>query len=109
MGLNVAMFDASGDLGRGRLELLRHRTQPGFADLGTRCVLFTIGDDRGVVDDLGIEVVDEPEQADFLFTTGLQIPPLTSTTTVRCSSVPWRGNCQWSAPTPTGWPRRAAI
>ena len=76
LGFNVAIFDAVVTSGEAAWQLLRHRTQPGFAELGTRCVLFTINDDRGVVEDLGIEVVDEPEQADFLFTTGLQIPPL---------------------------------
>jgi HAD superfamily hydrolase (TIGR01459 family) len=77
MGLNVAMFDAVVTSGEAAWNLLRHRTQPGFRDLGRRCVLFTIGGDRTVLDDLGIEVVEEPEDADFLFNTGLEIPPRT--------------------------------
>ena len=60
MGLNVAMFDAVVTSGEAAWSLLRHRTQPGFRDLGRRCVLFTIGGDRGVLDDLGIEVVERP-------------------------------------------------
>lgn len=75
MGLNPAMFDAVVTSGEAAWNLLRHRTQPGFRDLGRRCVLFTIGGDRGVLDDLGIEVVDDPADADFLFNTGLEIPP----------------------------------
>ena len=77
MGLNVAMFDAVVTSGEAAWNLLRHRNLPGWRDLGDRCVLFTIGGDRAVLDDLGIEVVDGPEHADFLFNTGLEIPPRT--------------------------------
>ena len=77
MGLEVAMFDAVVTSGEAAWGLLSQRSQPGFRELGRRCVLFTIGGDRGVLDDLGIEVVEEPEDADFLFNTGLEIPPRT--------------------------------
>ena len=77
MGLNVALFDAVVTSGEAAWSLLKHRTQPGFRELGHRCVLFTIGGDRGVLDDLGIEVVEDPADADFLFNTGLEIPPRT--------------------------------
>ena len=77
MGLDTAMFDAVVTSGEAAWNLLRHRTQPGFRDLGRRCVLFTIGGDLGVLDDLGIEVVEDAADADFLFNTGLEIPPRT--------------------------------
>ncbi|HEX6014614.1 MAG TPA: TIGR01459 family HAD-type hydrolase, partial [Geminicoccaceae bacterium] len=77
LGLDVAMLDAVVTSGEAAWNLLRHRSQPGYRDLGRRCVLFTIGGDRGVLDDLGIEVVETPEDADFLFNTGLEIPPRT--------------------------------
>ena len=77
MGLDVAMFDAVVTSGEAAWSLLRHRTQPGWRDLGRRCVLFTIGGDLTVLDELGIEVVEQPEDADFLFNTGLEIPPRT--------------------------------
>jgi HAD superfamily hydrolase (TIGR01459 family) len=77
MGLDVAMLDAVVTSGEAAWNLLRQRSQPGFRDLGRRCVLFTIGGDRAVLDDLGIEVAEEPEDADFLFNTGLEIPPRT--------------------------------
>ncbi len=77
MGLDVAMFDAVVTSGEAAWNLLRHRTQPGYRDLGRRCVLFTIGGDRGVLEDLGIEAVERAEDADFLFNTGLEIPPRT--------------------------------
>ncbi len=77
LGFNLAVFDAVITSGEAAWQLLRHRQQPGFADLGRRCLLFTINDDQGVVEGLGLDLVQEPEQADFLFTTGLEIPPLT--------------------------------
>ena len=77
MGLDVAMFDAVVTSGEAAWNLLRHRTQPGFKDLGRSCVLFTIGGDQAVIEDLGIEVVERADDADFLFNTGLEIPPRT--------------------------------
>lgn len=77
MGLDLGMFDAVVTSGEAAWSLLRQHSQPGWRDLGRRCVLFTIGGDRTVLDDLGIAVVDEPEDADFLFNTGLEIPPRT--------------------------------
>lgn len=77
MGLDVTLFDAVVTSGEAAWHLLEQRTQPGYRGLGRRCVLFTIGGDRGVLDGLGIEVVERPEEADFLFNTGLEIPPRT--------------------------------
>ena len=77
MGINVAMFDAVVTSGEAAWNLLRHRNQPGFRELGRRCVLFTIGGDQAVLDDLGIEVVEDAQDADFIFNTGLEIPPRT--------------------------------
>ena len=106
MGLNTAMFDAVVTSGEAAWNLLRHRTQHDFVDLGRRCVLFTIGGDQGVLGDLGIDVVDGPADADFLFNTGLEFPPRTWTTTVSFSSVRPSGAYPWSAPIPTGSPPR---
>jgi HAD superfamily hydrolase (TIGR01459 family) len=77
MGFNVAMFDAVVTSGEAAWQLLLHRSRPGYRELGRRCLLFTIGGDLGVVEGLGLEVVEAPEEADFLFATGLEIPPLT--------------------------------
>jgi HAD superfamily hydrolase (TIGR01459 family) len=77
MGFNVAMFDAVVTSGEAAWQVLKHRSLPGLGDLGRRCLLFTIGGDLGVVEDLGLELVEGPEQADFLFLTGTEIPPLT--------------------------------
>ena len=77
MGLDVAMFDAVVTSGEAAWQVLKQRSLPGFGELGRRCRLFTIGGDLGVVEDLGLELVEAPEQADFLFLTGTEIPPLT--------------------------------
>ena len=77
MGFNVAMFDAVVTSGEAAWQALERRNLPGFAELGRHCLLFTIGGDLGVVADLGLDLVDTPEQADFVFLTGTEIPPLT--------------------------------
>jgi HAD superfamily hydrolase (TIGR01459 family) len=77
MGFNLAMFDAVVTSGEAAWLLLQHRARPPFDRLGRRCLLFTIGGDVEVVARLGLELVEEPEEADFLLTTGLEIPPLT--------------------------------
>jgi HAD superfamily hydrolase (TIGR01459 family) len=77
MGFDMALFDAVVTSGETAWTLLRHRNQPPYAGLGRKCLLLTIGGDLGVVEGLGLELVDEPEQADFVFVTGLEIPPRT--------------------------------
>ncbi|MEK0081975.1 TIGR01459 family HAD-type hydrolase [Benzoatithermus flavus] len=77
MGFDMALFDAVVTSGETAWTLLRHRSRPPFAELGRKCLLFTIGNDLGVVEDLGLELVGAPEEADFLFVTGLEIPPQT--------------------------------
>jgi HAD superfamily hydrolase (TIGR01459 family) len=77
MGFNTGMFDAVVTSGETAWTLLKHRARQPFADFGRRCLLFTIGRDLGVVEDLGLELAEAPEEADFLFVTGLEIPPMT--------------------------------
>lgn len=77
MGFNPADFD--GVVTSGEVtwrQLAAGETQP-FAGLGRRCLLLTIGGDLGVVEGLGLELVAAAEEADFLFVTGLEVPPLT--------------------------------
>lgn len=77
MGFDLAAFAAVVTSGEIAWLQLRHRATPPFRDLGRRCLLLTIGGDLGVVEDLGLTLVDAPEAADFLFATGLEIPPRT--------------------------------
>lgn len=77
MGFNPADFDAVVTSGEIAWRQLAARALPPFAGLGQRCLLLTIGGDLGVVADLGLELVNAAEAADFLFVTGLEVPPLT--------------------------------
>ena len=75
MGFNVAMFDAVVTSGEAAWQTLDRRNLPGFDELGRRCLLFTIGGDLGVVEGLGLELVEAARGGRFLFLTGLEIPP----------------------------------
>lgn len=75
MGFNMGGFTAVVTSGEAAWSLLRHRAGPPYSELGRRCLLLTIGDDLGVVADLGLELVDRPEAAEFILATGLEIPP----------------------------------
>jgi HAD superfamily hydrolase (TIGR01459 family) len=77
MGFNLADFDAVVTSGEVTWRQLAARALPPFAELGQRCLVLTIGGDLGVVADLGLELVDAADAADFLFVTGLEVPPLT--------------------------------
>lgn len=77
MGFNPALFEAVVTSGEAAWLHLKHRARAPWRDLGRKCLLFTIGGDLGVVQGLGLELVDTPEEADFLFVTGLEIPPRT--------------------------------
>lgn len=75
MGFNMAWFDSVVTSGETAWLLLKHRPRPPYRDLGRKCLLFTIGGDLGVVEGLDLVLVEEAEAADFLFVTGLEIPP----------------------------------
>ena len=77
MGFDVSLFDAVVTSGETAWLQLKERAVPPYRDLGRRCRLLTIGGDLGVVEDLGLELVERAEAADFLFVTGLEIPPRT--------------------------------
>jgi HAD superfamily hydrolase (TIGR01459 family) len=77
LGFNVADFDAVVTSGEVAWRHLSLRALEPFASFGRRCLLFTIGGDLGVVEGLGLELVDAADAADFLFVTGLEVPPRT--------------------------------
>lgn len=77
MGFDLDLFDAVVTSGEIAWRQLRARSEAPFAGLGRRCLLFTLGGDLGVVEDLDLELVDEAGRADFILLTGLEIPPRT--------------------------------
>jgi HAD superfamily hydrolase (TIGR01459 family) len=76
LGFDPGMFDAIVTSGETAWTILKHRDLPPYDRLGRRCLLFTRDDDREVVADTGIELVDAPEKADFLFLAGVDSPRL---------------------------------
>jgi HAD superfamily hydrolase (TIGR01459 family) len=77
MGFGRSLFDAVVTSGEAAWSLLRYRSHAPWSELGRRCLLLTINGDLEVVAGLGLELVAEPEAADFILATALEIPPLT--------------------------------
>ena len=74
--MGVEMRHLAGSLTSGEVawRLLRERAGPPFSQLGRRCFLFTRFGDLGVVEGLDLELVEDVDQADFLFITGVDSP-----------------------------------
>ncbi len=70
MGLDRALYDGIVSSGEVSWSHLKHRRDPFFAGLGTRCVHIGPERDLSVVDDGVAEIVAAPKDADFLLNTG---------------------------------------
>lgn len=72
LGLGPELYTALVSSGEATWQGLRERTDPTFADLGRRCLLFTRHGDRSPVEGVeGLESVREPEAADFVLLCGI--------------------------------------
>ncbi len=70
MGLDRALYDhvlSSGELAYRALEA---RIDPWHADLGRRCLHMGPDRDKGLFDGLGVEIVADPDEAQFIVNTG---------------------------------------
>ncbi len=70
MGLDRALYDhvlSSGELAYRAIEA---RIDPWYAGLGRRCLHMGPDRDKGLFDGLGLEIVAEPDQAQFIVNTG---------------------------------------
>lgn len=74
LGLDMSLVAGSVTSGEAAWRLLRERREPPFAGLGRRCFLLTRFGDTGVVEGLDLELVDDVDEADFLFVTGVDSP-----------------------------------
>jgi HAD superfamily hydrolase (TIGR01459 family) len=74
MGLDLSLLAGSVTSGEAAWQLLRERARPPFSELGRRCYLLTRFGDLGVVEGLDVELVDDVDEADFLFITGVDSP-----------------------------------
>jgi HAD superfamily hydrolase (TIGR01459 family) len=71
LGFNTRALAGIVTSGEATWQALRQRAAEPFRSLGRRCLLFTRADDMGPVEGLDLELVTDPEQADFLYLTWL--------------------------------------
>ena len=71
MGFNRDYYAAVVSSGEATWAALANRTDPFFAQLGRRCLLFSQGGDRSVVEGLDLDLVSTVEEADFILLGGI--------------------------------------
>ena len=71
MGFGPGCYTAVISSGEVTWTALKQRSDPYFAQLGRRCLLFSQGGDRSIVDGLDIDLVDRVEEADFILLAGI--------------------------------------
>jgi HAD superfamily hydrolase (TIGR01459 family) len=72
IGIDAGLYDAVVTSGEATWQALAGRTEPFFAALGRRCILWSRYGDRSVVEDLPLEVVERVEDAEFLLLAGVE-------------------------------------
>jgi HAD superfamily hydrolase (TIGR01459 family) len=77
MGFDLALFDGVVTSGEAAWLALKHGDDPRLQGLGKRAFAITRGNDQEVTADLGLELVPDPDRADFIYLTGVDSPPLT--------------------------------
>lgn len=71
LGFGPDCYTALVSSGEATWTALARRSDPFFARLGRRCLLFSQGGDRSVVEGLDIELVERVEEADFILLGGI--------------------------------------
>ncbi len=77
MGFDTALFDHIVTSGEMTWTGLRMQTEGIFKGLGKRCLLFSRGGDRSIVEGLDVEIVDSATDADFILVSGSDAPEKT--------------------------------
>lgn len=72
IGIDESLYDAIVTSGEATWQALAERTEPFFAALGRRCILWSRYGDRSVVEGLPLEVVERVEDAEFLLLAGVE-------------------------------------
>lgn len=67
MGFHRALYDSVVSAGDDARDALLRRDEPAYRELGTRCLPITRPGEQHLAAGLGLTLVEEPEQADFLF------------------------------------------
>ncbi|MGO4174551.1 TIGR01459 family HAD-type hydrolase [Bosea sp. TAF32] len=68
MGFHRDLYDVVVSAGDDARDALLRRDEPGYRDLGQRCLPLTRPGEQHLADGLGLTLVEAPEEADFLFT-----------------------------------------
>jgi HAD superfamily hydrolase (TIGR01459 family) len=77
MGIPRELYDHLVTSGEDVWQSLHDRTDPFYAALGRRCLLFSWGDDRGLTGGgVDLELVEDIDQADFMLMAGTNREPL---------------------------------
>src|SRR5688572_13974381 len=71
-GIDASLYDAVVTSGEATWQALAGRTEPFFAALERRCILWSRYGDRSVVEGLPLEVVERVDDADFLLLAGVE-------------------------------------
>ena len=77
IGFSAADYTAMVSSGEVVWQAFRDRTDPYFAELGRRCLLFSRHDDRSVVEGLDLELVATAGEAAFILVSGSEAPEKT--------------------------------
>jgi HAD superfamily hydrolase (TIGR01459 family) len=78
IGFDPTLFTGVVTSGETAWQGFRERIAAPFDRLGRRCVLLTREGDLTVAEGLDLELVDAPEEAEFLFLSGVEPPPMTA-------------------------------
>lgn len=78
IGLDPTLFSGVVTSGETAWQGLRERSCAPFRELGRRCLLLTREGDLSVAEGVDLELVDAPEEAEFLFLAGVEPPPMTA-------------------------------
>ena len=72
IGIDAALYDALVTSGEATWRALAERTEPFFAALGRRCILWSRAGDRSTVAGLPLDVVERVDDAEFLLLAGVE-------------------------------------
>lgn len=74
MGIGPSLYDVIVTSGELTWQGLKDQDEGVFQKLGTKCFLMSRGDDRSIVDGLGLEIVKDMNDAEFLLISGSDAP-----------------------------------
>lgn len=77
-GFDLSQFSAVVTSGETGWLGFRDRAEPPFTEFGRRCLLVTRDGDRTVAEGVGLELVDSVEDAEFIYLSGVEPPPMTA-------------------------------